>query len=174
MIARHREACAKTRLRSRLVHTDEEDGPGLPALPSIPTGVPLLPERCDFLNGDASASDKVKAFLAQSLAAGTDVPVTAAALVPWICDVLLSNHSVKAYGRDLMGFLRRMQAHRVDPLPVTADHMKLFKRALFEAGRSLATLARRLSVLRGIYQQLASKGLVSWATAQDLAAVNCV
>ena len=39
-----------------------------------------------------------------------------AALVPWICDVLLSNHSVKAYGRDLMDFVRHMQAQGVDPL----------------------------------------------------------
>ena len=38
----------------------------------------------------------------------------AGALVPWICDALLSNHSVKAYGRDLMDFLRHMQAQGVD------------------------------------------------------------
>ena len=35
-----------------------------------------------------------------------------------------------------------------------------------------ATVARRLSVLRGAYQQLAAKGLVSWETAQDIAAVK--
>jgi site-specific recombinase XerD len=35
-----------------------------------------------------------------------------------------------------------------------------------------ATLARRLSVLRGAYKQLAAKGLVSWETAQDIAAVK--
>ena len=33
-------------------------------------------------------------------------------------------------------------------------------------------MARRLSVLRGTYQQLAAKGLVSWETAQDIAAVK--
>ena len=48
--------------------------------------------------------------------------------VPWICDALLSNHSVKAYGRDLMDFLRHMQAQGVTPLEVTADHVKLYKR----------------------------------------------
>ena len=33
-------------------------------------------------------------------------------------------------------------------------------------------MARRLSVLRGAYKQLAAKGLVSWETAQDIAAVK--
>ena len=99
-------------------------------------------------------------------------PITAGALVPWICDVLLSNHSVKAYGRDLMDFVRHMQAQGVDPLHVTADHVKCYKRALLEAGMKSATVARRLSVLRGTYQQLAAKGLVAWETAQDIAAVK--
>src|SRR5207237_7430129 len=119
------------------------------------------------------AAAKVEAFLAQALAAtGTDAPTTAGALVPWICDALLSNHSVKAYGRDLMDFVRHMQAQGVSPLEVTADHVKFYKRALLEAGRTPATVARRLSVLRGTYHQLASKGLVSWETAQDIAAVK--
>ena len=48
-------------------------------------------------------------------ATGSDAPTTAGALVPWICDALLSNHSVKAYGRDLMDFLRHMQAQGVTP-----------------------------------------------------------
>ena len=92
--------------------------------------------------------------------------------MPWICDALLSNHSVKAYGRDLMDFLRHMQSQGVTPLEVTADHVKLYKRALLEAGMKSATVARRLSVLRGTYKQLAAKGLVSWETAQDIAAVK--
>ena len=50
--------------------------------------------------------------------------------------------------------------------------MKLYKRALLEAGLKSATVARRLSVLRGAYKQLAAKGLVSWETAQDIAAVK--
>ena len=33
-------------------------------------------------------------------------------------------------------------------------------------------MARRLSVLRGTYKQLAAKGLISWETAQDIAAVK--
>jgi site-specific recombinase XerD len=71
-----------------------------------------------------------------------------------------------------MDFLRHMQAQGVGPLEVTADHVKLYKRALLEAGRTSATVARRLSVLRGTYHQLAAKGLVSWETAQDIAAVK--
>src|SRR5262249_57219944 len=105
-------------------------------------------------------------------AAGGEPPTLAGALVPWVCDALLSNHSVKAYGRDLSDFLRHMEAQGVTPLEVTADHVKLYKRALLEAGRTSATVARRLSVLRGTYHQLAAKGLVSWETAQDIAAVK--
>jgi len=134
---------------------------------------PLLAERTDFLEGDAPAAAKVEAFLAKALAAsGSDAPTTAGALVPWICDVLLSNHSVKAYGRDLADFVRHMQAQGVEPLHVTADQVKLYKRALLEAGLKPATVARRLSVLRGTYKQLAAKGLIAWETAQDIAAIK--
>ena len=150
--------------------TTSGEAPALPALPL--KRVPLLPERSDFLEGDAPAAEKVEAFLARALEASGGAPTTAGALVPWICDALLSNHSVKAYGRDLTDFLRHMQAHGVTPLEVTADHVKLYKRALIEAGMATATVARRLSVLRGAYKQLAAKGLVSWETAQDIAAVK--
>src|SRR5271157_724827 len=143
----------------------------LPTDAAPPRPAPLLPERSDFLEGDAPAAEKVQAFLAQAFAA-TGSASPAQALVPWICDALLSNHSVKAYGRDLMDFLRQMAAQGVTPLDVTADHVKLYKRALLEAGRTSATVARRLSVLRGTYKQLAAKGLVSWETAQDIGAVK--
>jgi site-specific recombinase XerD len=148
--------------------------PGLPTLPpALPSRLPLVPKRSDFLDGDAPAADKVEAFLTRALAA-TDgnAPAAAAALVPWICDALQSNHSVKAYNRDLMDFVRQMQAQGVGPLEVTADHVKLYKRALLEAGLTSATVARRLSVLRCAYKQLAAKGLVSWETAQDIAAIK--
>jgi site-specific recombinase XerD len=142
-------------------------------LPTVSPSPPLVPERSDFLEGDAPAASKVEAFLARALeATGSNANITAGALVPWICDALLSNHSVKAYGRDLMDFLRHMQAQGVKDLDVTADHVKLYKRALVEAGRTPATVARRLSVLRGTYKQLAAKGLVSWETAQDIAAIK--
>jgi hypothetical protein len=93
----------------------------VPAVPPTdaepaPPHTPLLPERTDFLEGDAPAAAKVEAFLARALdATGSNANITAGALVPWICDALLSNHSVKAYGRDLMDFVRHMQAQGVDP-----------------------------------------------------------
>ena len=37
-----------------------------------------------------------------------------------------------------------------------------------------ATVARRLSVLRGAYGRLAAKGLISWETAQDIAVIKAV
>ena len=84
---------------------------------------PLVPERSDFFEGDAPAADKVQAFLANALEASGGSATVAGALVPWICDALLSNHSVKAYGRDFMDFVRHMQAQGVTPLEVTADHV---------------------------------------------------
>jgi site-specific recombinase XerD len=118
------------------------------------------------------AAVKVQAFLAQALAAAGGPESAAEALVPWMCDALLSKHSLKAYGRDLVDFVRHMEAQGVTPLQVTADHVKLYKRALLEAGRSRATVARRLSVLRGTYRELAAKGLVPWEVARDIGAVS--
>jgi site-specific recombinase XerD len=140
-------------------------------VPAVPARGPLVPERSDFLDGDAPAAAKVEGFLARAMAAA-NTPSATAALVPWICDALLSNHSVKAYGRDLLDFVRHMQGQGIDPLHVTGDHVKLYKRALLEAGRRPATVARRLSVLRGTYKQLAAKGLVDWEVAQEIAAVT--
>jgi hypothetical protein len=61
---------------------------------------PLLPERSDFFDGDAPAADKVANFLAQALEASDGAASVAGALVPWICDTLLSNHSVNADYRE--------------------------------------------------------------------------
>ena len=129
----------------------ENVGPALPVLPSAaPPRPPLVPERTDFLDGDAPAADKVATFLTRALeATGGAADQAAAALVLWICDALLSNHSVKAYGRDFLDFVRHMQAQGVAPLEVTADPIKLYKRGLLEAGLTAVTVARRLSVLRG-------------------------
>jgi site-specific recombinase XerD len=132
---------------------------------------PLLPEKSELLEGELPAADKVQAFLGQALAAAGTAGAAAEALVPWMCDVLLSKHSVKAYGRDLVHFVRHMEAQGIGPLQVTSDHPKLYKRALLEAGLSRATVARRLSVLRGTYRELAAKGLVSWEVAQDIGAI---
>jgi hypothetical protein len=109
--------------QSHMDANDERDehGSGLPAVPAAtPPRPPLVPERCDFLDGDAPAADKVQAFLANALEASDGSATVAGALVPWICDALLSNHSVKAYGRDFMDFVRHMQAQGVSPLEVTA------------------------------------------------------
>jgi site-specific recombinase XerD len=153
----------------QLIEKDNSDSQ-LPALPAAP---PLVPERSDFFDGDAPAADKVGNFLTRALVAtGNDADQITAALVPWICDSLLSNHSVKAYGRDFVDFVRHMDAQGVTPLRVTADHVKIYKRALLNAGMTSATVARRLSVLRGTYEQFAAKKLITWEIAQDIAAIK--
>jgi hypothetical protein len=98
-----------------------------------------VPEQSEFLDGDAPTADRFQAFLARALEATDGAADRAAALVPWIYDALLSNHSVKAYGRDPMNFLRHMQAQGVGPLDVTADHVKHYKWTLAEAGMTTAT-----------------------------------
>jgi site-specific recombinase XerD len=65
-----------------------------------------------------------------------------------------------------------MEVQGTAPLDVTADHVKLYKRALLEGGMKPTTVARRLSVLRGVYRQFAEKGLVSWEIVQDIAAIK--
>lgn len=143
----------------------------VPATALLPRRSPLVSEGSDFLDGDAPAAGKVAAFLGEALdAAGGQS--AAAALVPWICDALQSNHSVKAYGRDLTDFVRHMEAQGVAPLDVTADHVKLYKAALLKSGMKSATVARRLTVLRGAYEQFAAKGLVTWETAHAIAAIK--
>jgi hypothetical protein len=75
-------------------------------------------------------ADKVAAFLSLALEASSGTAdQAAAALVPWICDDLLSNLFVKAYGRDFLDFVRHMQYQGVAPLQVTADHVEVYKRA---------------------------------------------
>ena len=134
---------------------------------------PLVPEDTHVFEGDEPAADKVSAFLSRVIPAANQAGGSpAAALVPWVCDVLLSEHSVKAYGRDLADFATHMRALGVDPLRVTADHIKMYKAALLKAKVRPATIARRLSVLRGTYSQFAEKGLIDWETAQDIAAVK--
>ncbi len=154
-----------------------DDTPHLLPVPVVlplaaPPRAPLVPERSDFLEEDQPVATKVEAFLAKAMAASAERESAAHALVPWMCDVLQSKHSLKAYGRDLVDFVRHMEAQGIDPLKVTADHVKLYKRAQLEAGLSKATVARRLSVIRGTYKQLAAKGLVDWEKAQDIAAIG--
>jgi hypothetical protein len=145
--------------------------PGGPLVPASAKRSPLVPEKSDFLEGDEPAADKVAAFLEGALAS-VGQGGAPKALVPWMCDALLSEHSLKAYGRDLVDFVRHVEALGITPLEATADHVKLYKRALVEAKMKPTTVARRLSVLRGAYQQFAAKGLVRWEVAQDIAAIQ--
>src|SRR5262245_11441865 len=88
----------------------------------------FAPENADVLDaGKQPVGNKVAVFLAQALAAspGGSAGVEEA-LVPWIRDALLSIHSVKAYGRDLVDFVRHMKAQGVELLDVRADHVKLY------------------------------------------------
>ncbi len=139
------------------------------------SALPLVPEFVEVMEGDSAAEEKVSSFLAKVIPAATmgnskNNPVSA--LVPWICDVLLSDHSIRGYGRDLAHFLRHMHELHVEPLSVTADHVRIYKAALLKARMRPTTVARRLSVLRGVYRQFAVKGLIPWDTAQDIAAVK--
>lgn len=112
------------------------------------------------------------AFHASGLADQAGSLTPGQALLPWMLDVLLSQHSVKGYGRDLSDFAKHMSEVGVEILKVKADHVRLYKAALLEAGAQPATVARRLSVLRGVYRQLAAKGFVSWEVAQELSTVK--
>ena len=104
---------------------------------------PLLPERSDFLEGDAPAAAKVEAFLAQALAAtGSEAPTTAGRSCPGSamrCCRTTRSRPTAATSWTSCGTCRRRAS---TPLEVTADHVKLYKRALLEAGRKSATVAQ--------------------------------
>ena len=138
-----------------------------------PAAPPLVPEASDFLDGDAPAGDKVQAFLTRALEAsdGSDKVATAALSRGSATRCCPTTRSKPTAATSWISSAT-CTAQGVTPLEVTADHVKLYKRALLEAGMTSATVARRLSVLRGAYEQLAAKGLVSWETAQDIAAVK--
>jgi len=110
--------------------------------------------------------DKVSLFLRRVMpVVSNDATHPMHALVPWACDVLQSKKSVEVYGQDIRDFVVHMQRVGVEPTAVTADHVKLYKAALRDAGLSAATIARKMSVLRGVYRQFAAKGLVRWEVA---------
>lgn len=120
-----------------------------------------------------SHEEKVEAFLRRALPVVSDQATHPAhALVPWVCDVLQSKQSLEVYGQDIRDFTAHMERFGVGPLAVKADHLKLYKAALRDAGLSGATIARKLSVLRGMYHQFAVKKLVTWEVAQDIAAIE--
>ncbi len=123
---------------------------------------PSVPERVLVLEHGDATEEKVAEFLSRVIPA-TIAPKNhpARALVPWVCDVLLSEHSLKAYGRDLAHFVRHMKQLGVEPLDATADHVKIYKAALIKAGIRPATIARRLSVIRGSYQYCSARNLLA-------------
>ncbi len=116
---------------------------------------------------------KIESFLSRVLPVVADRathPIQA--LVPWVCDVLNSKKSLEVYGQDIRDFVRHMERFGIEPLAVKSDHLQLYKGALRDSGLAGATIARKLSVIRGMYRQFAKKKLISWETAQDIAAVE--
>lgn len=141
--------------------------------PTLPA--PLVSESTRVSWGSESTEEKVSEFLARVIPAAEtnlSIPNARSALIPWVCDVLLSEHSVVGYGRDLADFVRHLRLLGVEPLSITADHVRVYKAALHKAGMRPTTIARRMSVLRGVYRQFAVKGLIPWDTAQDIAAIR--
>jgi site-specific recombinase XerD len=59
-----------------------------------------------------------------------------------------------------------------DALSVSGDDVRIFREALRQAGMKPATIAKQLSVIRGVYLQFGKRGLVDWATVQDIQAVE--
>lgn len=125
------------------------------------------------LSKNSSSEADVARFLGQVFGVTRGRPGDpAAALFPWVCDRLRSEHSRRGYARDLGDFARHVAAHGIDPLAVTGDDVRVYKAALLAAGQQPASVARVLSVLRGAYRQFAKKGLVDWVRAQDIQAVE--
>ena len=122
---------------------------------------------------DLSSERKVSVFLSSLFSSIRDNPGgPAAALLPWVCDRLPSKHSREAYARDLREFVAEMEKQNVSPLDATGDDVRVYKAALLAAGESTATISRKLSVIRGTYQQFGKKGLVDWERVRDIQAVE--
>lgn len=96
----------------------------------------------------------------------------AAALLPWVCERLRSEHSRRGYARDLGAFAGHLAAQGIDPLAATGDDVRVYAAALLAAGQRPASVARALSVLRRAFHQFAKKGLVEWDRAHDIQAVE--
>ena len=50
--------------------------------------------------------------------------------------------------------------------------MRIYKEAMVRAGLKSGTVARKLCVIRGAYQQFAKKGLLSWEAVGDIQSVK--
>lgn len=135
--------------------------------------VPVKQRRPGILPADLSSDAGVAGFLRHLLSLtrgrGGD---PAAALVPWVCDRLPSENSRRAYFRDLAAFVRHLHSVGIDPLDATGDDIRLYKAALQQSGKSSASIAHTLSVLRGTYEQFGIRGLVDWNRVRDIQAVT--
>ena len=125
----------------------------LPAVPlteaqPAPPRTPLLPEQTDFLEGgEAPAAAKVEAFLAQAFAA-----TGSAESGPGARALDLRRAPVEPFGQGL-----RPRPHGLPPAHAGAGRhaaggrrrpRQALQAPLLEAGRTSATVARRLSVIR--------------------------
>ncbi len=120
----------------------------------------------------SDVQEQVAAYLRSVMPQADSAGSPAAALVPWFCDVLLSEHSLKAYGRDLADLRGTWKSLGFRRSKSQLTQVKMYKAALLKAGVRPATIARRLSVLRGAYQQFAEKGLMDWETVRAIQAVK--
>lgn len=134
----------------------------------VPTGIDSALAKPSDLSSDAAVARHLSALLERTKEKGS----AAAALVPWFCDRLPSAGSREAYLRDLAAFVAHMREQGLDPLAITGDHLRMYKAAMQSAGQSSATIARRLSVLRGTYEQFAKRGLLSWEAVKDIQSVE--
>lgn len=139
--------------------------------PSDSQAIVPVSSQATMVPDDLSSSGKVSAFL-KRLMPTTKAEAAVAVLVPWVCDVLPANNSRLAYGRDLADFQTYLNEHGLGSLQVTGDDVRLYKEVLGQAGASGATIARRLSVLRGTYQQFGKHGLMDWDQVRDIQAVS--
>jgi len=115
--------------------------------------------------------ENVSAFLSK-LIPTTQEKNPAAALVPWICERLPSEQSRQTYASVIRDFVLHMNDCGKDPLSVSGDDVRIFREALRQAGMKPATIAKQLSVIRGVYRQFGKRGLVDWAIVQDIQAVE--
>jgi site-specific recombinase XerD len=140
--------------------------------PISSTSLPALHEQ--LVPGDLSTAQGVHDYLRQLLPAtrGEGKGTLIGALVPWVCDRLPSENSRKAYARDLRDFVAHMQLHGIDPTAVTGDDVRMYKEALRQSGQASASIARKLSVIRGTYEQWGKKGFLDWHTVQDIQATE--
>ncbi len=118
-----------------------------------------------------TSRETVSQFLSK-LVPTTQEKNPAAALVPWICERLPSEESRKTYASVIRDFVLHMKDCGLDPLSVGGDDVRIFREALRQAGMQPATIAKQLSVLRGMYRQFGKRGLVDWETVQDIQSVE--